>query len=176
MKINKQFIQNLLEENTNGSSGSSFLKKLDNAIDKTSQDVNGLLMKLPIEKTTSIDDERTLIREFGTPSSYVASNKNMYKTLGAIGGASLGAKLAMLPDYDHLTDYPLLLAPLAIGAGFLGGGYLGAKLGNAYGQTLSYKTLNTIKQEELNRLQQQDVPQIPQTQPQQMQQGYSYAR
>ena len=145
IKINKENILKNLEES----------KSIFNTLNKTTNTSidtgTNLISKLPIEKMADLQDEKELIKDLGGPNRYVANNKATYKLLGAVGGASAGVKLPLVHNFgDDFTNNETLSGAIdygLMGLGFLGGGYLGSKLGKSFGETLSKKTIETLKQE-----------------------------
>jgi hypothetical protein len=117
------------------------------AISHASRDSNNFLARhLPIEKLVDLKDEKEIIKGVGSKNIYVANNANTYKILGSIAGASTGIKAGLeTGDIIMEPEEPTALMN-AIGGtlGFLGGGYIGSKLGKDYGTALSSKTYDTI--------------------------------
>lgn len=112
------------------------------------------IQHLPVEMTQDLQDEKELVHGMGGPSRYIAHNKAMYKMLGGISGLSLGAKVGLLAEPhelfniqdnpDSIVDPGDLIGYGLTGIGAIGGGYLGSRLGNKYGEYLSNKTLESL--------------------------------
>ena len=140
IKINKKLI---LEQQ----------KLLDKGINYTAdKGTKKLVEYLPVEKIIDLNDEKQMVSELGGPTRYRANNKNTWKLLGGIGGASLGAKLAMMPEYhEHFSSDPVAYGAMGLGVlgGFFGGGYLGSKLGKDFGEHLSNKVLVDLNKQRI---------------------------
>jgi len=114
-----------------------FISKETNKLQKNVFD------NLPLDYISNKNDEKEILK-YTHPLAYKNNTINTYKILGAVGGASMGVKLA--PEIPTIVsddlDGPALLAT-QIGSGILGFG-LGAKLGSSVGKNFGESISNRI--------------------------------